>query len=149
MKKAWNQDKTDKFNPFIVDRWQIKSPGDAFFVKGKSTTLTQWQIIGHTGGRSQGAVYFGLYPTHEEAVKEVERLNSIVEKPEEPEEWIWDVDKKHKKRKAWLGLIVSWYLMPANNETHQAVAQDGTGNEMGLFSGTEQECQDYIDKHTK
>jgi len=64
-------------------------------------------------------------------------------------EWIWDVDKQNKKPKDWLNLVISWYLMTADNGQTQTVAQDENGHEMVLFRGTQQECREYIDEHTK
>ena len=68
-------------------------------------------------------------------------------KKESTMEWIWDVDKNSKRSKSWLYTIRCWYIILRDNDKCSAVAQGNKG-EMKLFSGTEKECQDYVDSQT-
>lgn len=63
-------------------------------------------------------------------------------------EWIWDIDKRHKLPHTWLSKVVEWYI-DVEDGNNYATAKDDKGRIMRRFRGTAEECQEYIDEHTK
>ena len=74
MKKIWNQDKTIKYLPSNITKWEIREPGGEEVVGRDIVKLTKYKI---NAQGSEGYFVIGYYDTKENAVAEVDRLDAL------------------------------------------------------------------------
>ncbi len=67
MKKAWDQEKRNKYSPADVRRWSIEK---------EYTTPASWEIYAIFSDEGHYSIV-GKYDTHAEAVAEVDRLDAL------------------------------------------------------------------------
>ena len=74
MEKIWNQAYTVKYFPSLITKWEIQEPRKDEVRDGEIVKLRQYKV---SGKGPDGYFTIGYYDTKDEAVAEVDRLDSM------------------------------------------------------------------------